>query len=351
MEENQSIEHIQPSTIHGDSWMNPRGKKRLVSVVLPTYNRAHFLSDALRSIYQQTHRPIELIVVDDGSTDDTAELVESFIEDTHGDEEFEVRYFYQSNHGAPTARNRGLVDSRGEFIQFMDSDDILHPQKLEIQTQILEKHPELDHTWSDFQLANEEEFEPYTSAHRVQYDSDEVAHDLNVRSRTPSEVWSGLYRRRACRQIGPWNETLERWQDVEYNFRFDCLSPNTARSGVELYKMRFHDTGRILDARYQGDGIDKGLHTLRVLEHEAAELNPSDIPDGFGLGGWYFKLMQTGLRVGGHSRMEEVFAGVIDHSKSKYRRLATRLLRGLYQVLGPEITHSVFQVYRKIREN
>ena len=109
----------------------------LVSVIIPTYNRAHFLMEAMESVLGQTYRPIELIVVDDGSTDNTREVVEEWNQKRPRNNAFELRYFYQENYGPQAARNFGLIESRGEYIQLLDSDDLLSPWKLSCQVPVL----------------------------------------------------------------------------------------------------------------------------------------------------------------------------------------------------------------------
>lgn len=96
-----------------------------VSVVIPTYNYGRFISDAINSVLAQTRPPDEIIVVDDGSTDDTAETVSKF-----GDR---VKYIHQNNAGVCDARNRGVRESIGELIAFLDADDTWEPTKLEKQ--------------------------------------------------------------------------------------------------------------------------------------------------------------------------------------------------------------------------
>jgi glycosyltransferase involved in cell wall biosynthesis len=329
--------------------MDETAEPGLVSVIIPTFNRAHFLRDALQSVFQQTYRPVQFLIVDDGSSDDTRHVVESFAQEVCSDEKFEACYFRQNNHGAPTARNRGLIESSGEFIQFLDSDDILHPQKLEIQVHILQDYPDLDHTWSDFHWARQENFEVFGGEDRDEYEPTSVARSIKYESQTPSEVWSGLYRRSTCVRVGPWNETLERWQDLEYNFRLDLLSPSTAKVGAKLYKMRAHDTGRILDAKHNSAGINKGLHTLRVIERQVDELDVEAIPNNFSLDGLYFHLLQLGLEAGGHEQLSTLFDGVVVHSTSKYRRHAVRLLEAVCNIVGPKFTGLVLRTYSNLR--
>lgn len=95
----------------------------LVSIIIPTYNYGHYLHDCLKSALSQTHQNIEVIVVDDGSTDDTSNVAE--LKDAR------VRYIFQENQGLSAARNTGLNASTGAYIQLLDSDDMLHPRAVE----------------------------------------------------------------------------------------------------------------------------------------------------------------------------------------------------------------------------
>lgn len=106
-----------------------------ISVVIPTYNCQRYILRSIKSVLNQTHPADEVIVVDDGSTDDTAEAIKSF-----GDQ---VRYLYQENAGASTARNTGIEAATGDWIAFLDADDEWLPVKLEAQLNHLKKHPHL----------------------------------------------------------------------------------------------------------------------------------------------------------------------------------------------------------------
>jgi glycosyltransferase involved in cell wall biosynthesis len=107
--------------------MNP-----LVSIIIPTFNYGRYVQDAVDSALAQTYPHVEVIVVDDGSTDDTKEQLAPY-----GDR---IRYVYQDNQGLSAARNTGIRAARGEWISFLDSDDALHPRKTELQLQAMETH-------------------------------------------------------------------------------------------------------------------------------------------------------------------------------------------------------------------
>ena len=107
-------------------------KAPLVSVIIPTYNYAHFIAEAIESVLAQTCRDFEIIVVDDGSTDETSEVVSQFSG---------VRYIRQTNQGIAAARNTGLRNSQGNSLVFLDADDRLLPNALEAGVNSLKEHP------------------------------------------------------------------------------------------------------------------------------------------------------------------------------------------------------------------
>ena len=110
-----------------------------VSVVVPTYNRSDLVLDTLESICNQSFRPIEIVVVDDGSTDDTLNVVREWAKQNDSFKTLVVRWVSQTNQGANAARNRGIEEAHGEFIAFLDSDDQWLPQKLAKQITIFRK--------------------------------------------------------------------------------------------------------------------------------------------------------------------------------------------------------------------
>ncbi len=126
--------------------MNPT--MPLVSVIIPCFNTAAFLSKAVQSVLAQTMPDMELIVVDDGSTDSTAAVVHSFSDQR-------ITYIYQENQGLASARNTGLRAARGEYIAFLDADDWFLPPKLERQSAYLAQAPEIGLVASGYFFANE----------------------------------------------------------------------------------------------------------------------------------------------------------------------------------------------------
>lgn len=107
--------------------MNP-----LISVIIPTYNCGKYIREALEGVFNQTYKNYEVLVIDDGSTDNTKEVLKEY--------EQKIKYFYQENKGLSITRNRGIKEAQGELIALLDSDDIWLPEKLELQTDLILKN-------------------------------------------------------------------------------------------------------------------------------------------------------------------------------------------------------------------
>jgi glycosyltransferase involved in cell wall biosynthesis len=122
----------------------------LISVILPTYNRASFLPGAIESVQRQTFQDFELIIIDDGSTDDTHSVVNPYLKDKR------IRYLLQQNGGAAAARNHGLAERQGKYVAFIDSDDTWEEDKLALQWKVLNQLPDVGIVCSDFSSVDDE---------------------------------------------------------------------------------------------------------------------------------------------------------------------------------------------------
>ena len=120
-----------------------------VSVIITTYNRAPLLCNAIESALAQDYSDFEVIVVDDGSTDDTEQRVRDY--------DSQVRYVHQENKGLSTARNTGISVASGQYIALLDDDDWWMPGKLRLQSAILDQRPELAGVYTNFTIYRDED--------------------------------------------------------------------------------------------------------------------------------------------------------------------------------------------------
>ncbi|MCR1808488.1 glycosyltransferase family 2 protein [Stenotrophomonas geniculata] len=111
-------------------------QKQLVSVVIPLYNTEKYIEETMQSILDQTYKNIEIVIVDDGSKDQSPSIVKNLAEKYLG----QVKYVHQKNQGVSVARNTGIENASGEYIAFLDSDDLWHPTKIEKQVESMHKN-------------------------------------------------------------------------------------------------------------------------------------------------------------------------------------------------------------------
>ncbi|MCK4852295.1 MAG: glycosyltransferase [Candidatus Omnitrophica bacterium] len=192
------------------------GKGPEVSVIIPTYNRAHVVGRAIESVLNQTYREFEIIVVDDGSTDNTKEL----IEDKYGKQ---VNYVRQPRKGAPAARNLGFRISRGKFVNFLDSDDYFLPENLEKKVRVLERNPAAGWVYSDSYYTDEER-NFFRRSHslrkmRKKIETRDDVFDIMFRRGGLTNTNTVMMRRECMEKTGGFDERLTVYQDVEFFLR------------------------------------------------------------------------------------------------------------------------------------
>ncbi|MDJ0674821.1 MAG: glycosyltransferase family A protein [Calothrix sp. MO_167.B42] len=331
------------------NWMSSSFQTSLVSVIVPTFNRANFILESLASVKQQSYRPIEVIVVDDGSTDDTVSIVSEWIKE-NTEEDFKIYYIYQNNQGSPIARNKGLSKSHGEFIQFLDSDDILHPQKLEIHAEVLINYSESDYVWSNHNEFEEyfikEFYQTYHTQTLIDKSKESIFRIKDELMSIPGNVWSGLYRRNAIIKVGPWNPELIRWQDVEFNFRFANTHPLCIYVDAILYSMRIHSQGRIQDLYKHEKGISGGFQTLQSIQKVIGGKDIKDFTVRRNIANFYLGLGYQAMKFG---TREQVFLA-LDDAKTIRKEITftakVKIIQAFYCLLGGDFSRYILNVYR-----
>jgi glycosyltransferase involved in cell wall biosynthesis len=228
----------------------------LVSTVIPVYNRPAQLREAVGSVLAQDYRPIEVIIVDDGSTDDTPAMVQA-LAGTHPDV---VRTVVQANAGPGAARERGRSMARGAFIQYLDSDDILLPGKFAAQVRALQTNPEREVAYgmtrfrrTDGSLADGP-WKGSGAAQATMFPSFLVERWWD----TPTP----LYRREICDRAGPWTD-LRLEEDWEYDCRIAALGARLAWCEQYVCEVRDHDGDRLC----RGLGLDPERMRQRARSH------------------------------------------------------------------------------------
>jgi glycosyltransferase involved in cell wall biosynthesis len=191
----------------------------LASVVIAAYNEERYLGEAITSVLAQTYRPLELIVVDDGSTDRTAEIAAA-----HPD----VRLLRQPNRGLGAARNAGAAIAAGEYLSFHDADDLMTPDKLSTQIGFLEGHPECGCVLARQRLLLEDGA-PMPFWVRGERVPDDPTAGRGPGGEEQPHTITMVVRREAFDAVGPFDEAMRIAQDIDWFFR-----AHEAGIGVEV---------------------------------------------------------------------------------------------------------------------
>ena len=228
-----------------------------VSVIIPVYNGAAFVAEAIESALAQTHEPLEVIAVDDGSTDGTATVIRRFPT---------VTLIEQSNRGVSAARNAALETTAGEYIAFLDADDVWAPSKTEVQVAFLEAHPEHGFAYCDHRFV----FERGKPA----WFRDDIDPDSNAQP-IPSTM---MVRASAIAVAGRFNEGLRYAEDLDWLARAQEAGLSGGHVERVLTTKRIHAANLSHDVRELQQGALSALRSslARRRAADAARTNPGE---------------------------------------------------------------------------
>ena len=214
----------------------------LVSVIMPVHNGERYLTEAVESVLAQSHTAVELIVVDDGSTDRSADIIRGFGPG--------VRYVFQGNAGQSAARNRGVQLARGPLLAFLDDDDYWSPGKLALQVAALASDPSLEAVFGHVRQFLSPDLPPEAAA-RVRY------HAEIMPGQVPGAM---LIRREAFERIGAFDPGLRVGEFVNWYARAVDLGLRTVLLPDVLLHRRLHDDNEGIKQRAES------VQYVRVLK-------------------------------------------------------------------------------------
>ena len=210
--------------------------KPLVSVIIAVYNGEKYLGEAIESVLAQTYAPIELVILDDGSQDQTSQVAKRYGS--------KLRYFQQSNRGQPSAQNQAIRLTQGSYISFLDADDLYLPDKTALQMAFLEAHPQIDFVFGSVQ----------------QFFSPEAPLEFKQRWLCPPALTSGrlaaggLFRKVCFEQVSFFNEEQRIGPFIEWYMRAmekglqEALIPNPVlQRRIHENNMGVHSQGSRLE--------------------------------------------------------------------------------------------------------
>lgn len=277
-----------------------RAAAEMVSTIIPAYNRAGMIGAAVQSALAQTYRPIEIILVDDGSTDNTlAELNRLAAEHPEI-----IRVAHRENGGPGLARETGRLLARGEFIQYLDSDDLLLPRKFEVQVAALRANPNCGIAYGRTALINAagsvlKEPSKWTGK-KFEHLFPALLVDRWWHTHTP------LYRRSLCDQIGAWPE--QQPEDWDYDARAGATGTRLVFCDEVVSCHRQHEGHRITHRPHERYLPQEAWFLPRLYECAVRAGVPSDSPEMRHFARWAFALARNVGSLGMADSADELLA-------------------------------------------
>jgi glycosyltransferase involved in cell wall biosynthesis len=233
---------------------------------MPAYNAGPWIAESIASVFAQTHSPCELIVVNDGSTDDTESRAQEAL--TQAPPTFSTQLLSQTNGGASRARNQGLQAAQGEFIQFLDADDLLSPRKIELQVLELNTQPagrvascrwgRFTHDPSQAAFVDQSVFQDFEPMEWL------LLHASQLRMMHPA-AW--LTPQSVAKEAGPWDESLSLNDDGEYFGRVVLASTGIRFCAEEAATTHYRsEVGGSLSGRKSPTALQSLFRTGELLE-------------------------------------------------------------------------------------
>lgn len=320
---------------------------RLVSTVIPVYNRPDMLLSAVESVLAQTHRKIEILIADDGSTDQTPAVAQQLVAAHPGI----IRYARHENAGPGPARELGRSMAEGEFIQYLDSDDRLLPNKFADQIAALDRNPQCDIAYGTTRLVDEHDAvlaDPFKWTDREfpgLYPG--LLVDRWWCTHTP------LYRRTLTDRIGPWCDM--RWsQDWEYDSRIGALRTKIVHCGSHVSEHVEHQGVRqTSSAKWTTDPVRlrNRLELLTALWSGAQSAGvPASAPERQHFARWCFSIGRNCAAQGMRDEASKCFLlAEASAGADGPGRKGIALYRFLLNTLGVTLTHRLEAFAQRIR--
>jgi glycosyltransferase involved in cell wall biosynthesis len=237
----------------------------LVSIIITTYNRSQLLAKTIESVCSQEYEPVEIIVIDDGSTDNTRQIAESF--------GHRVEYYKKKNEGIAKSRTFGCRLAKGEYIAFQDDDDIMPPDRITVLLNALFKYPSAIFATGDFIIIDEEgnltdhRWLPEGRYGRLEPILFKDGYEAVMWPQIPAAPHTSLFKRSDGEKIGWFDEQLTPTEDKDFFARLGRLGPVVYLPKVVSYYRRGHDS-------LTNDMIITAYKTLHLLKKHLSVIEP-----------------------------------------------------------------------------
>lgn len=235
-------------------------KNATISIIIPVFNAERYLAEAIESVLMQSVKPLEIIVVNDGSTDKSEKVANTFKND--------ICYLLQENKGASAARNLGISLAKGSLLAFLDADDVWTAHKLELQLKALKKNPELDMVFGNVE----------------QFVSPELDAENGNRLRSELKIMPGYYvgtmliKRESFQQVGLFKEDLQLAEFIDWFSRAEDMKLHYKVLPEVVTKRRIHTTNQGL---YKRQHMKDYVSVLKAALDRRRAANKTNINKAF----------------------------------------------------------------------
>ena len=235
-----------------------------ISVIIPCYNARSYIGEAISSIFAQNHSNIELIVIDDGSTDDSASVIKAF---------GHVIYRQQENQGISAARNAGIAIATGELLAFLDADDLWPAESLALRLRMMQDDPKVDAAYGATEQFISPDLDPDT-ARTIHCPAQPIVARI---------AGALLIKRDAMTNTGPFNGSFQVGETMEWVARSEAAGVKYASTDAVVLRRRIHGNNTVLNQRHQQSDYLKALHAAIKRRRSASKTGaPAAVREGTG---------------------------------------------------------------------
>lgn len=317
----------------------------LVSIIIPSHNSLHTLDETLESAVNQSYENIEVILVDDGSTDDTKRFFTRF-------EKMDIKCIFQENSGGSSARNTGLSNAKGEYVQFLDADDVLHQDKIKKQIQAMDKEDsELSFSvWrcfsDDIHSGNARQLSLLDQYSHVDYSRKRTGKELMISFGTddwfvPTVAW--LTKTSLIRKAGFWNPSVKPNEDGEYFSRvlFFSNKVTCVDEVLAFYRVLESESTSTLNSKQKILGSFKSWQLIHALVNTSSNTHLLSYPKNA-----YRILYNIGIAI--YPREAKIIAREFDKIEEACFLPEKKLYLWLIDMFGLHSGSKIYTVYLRI---
>lgn len=312
---------------------NSRLYQPLVSVIIPSYNQANFVKSAIESVLNQSYRQIEIIVVNDGSTDNTLDVIKKITTKE------KISIVTTRNRGLAAARNTGLEQAAGNFVAFLDSDDLYLPHKLSLHIDFLLSHPDIDISYSETRYFNNKPEDAFSIGKRPQIEGDPFS-KLIRGNFIPSNAF--VVKTDMIRKIGGYDPSLRAHEDWDMLLRLSLSGAQFGYINAVTNLVRIHASNMTKQRRRMVESeiiVINKVWQMKLSKSQRKELDSALLPQGL-------HIIPELLLLNDRLTIASWISSILHHQPSTTNQLIFYLVKFILPLLQWPLTLSLIRKFK-----